>query len=361
MAFLELPHLDQIVGTLSELLPLVTRPVANTLADLETYRNRPLEELFPTPQRLPALAVRSRWTLPGLVAEDLIFPSLHVPLEPGFRERYDRDYRETHQVFARRVRPTGTRPALRLLYLHGYMQPETYVEELTLLTTMALLLKIEVIQIQHAYHGRRTPRSARLSGELFWTADLVRSVEALRQSVLDSRTLLALLLEEDDRPVGVAGISLGGSLAMALTCLEPRFFFSAPMIAHMDLTRMLADVPVLARMRRELRSFGWGIEEFGDFIRALGWYKLLPQVPTERILMLAASADRFFDPAVVEETWRQWGKPQIHWYPSSHMGFFLHAPDAIYRFSTFLAAMGERAQRLGSVATSSRRPEPAER
>jgi hypothetical protein len=27
--------------------------------------------------------------------------------------------------------------------------------------------------------------------------------------------------------------------------------------------------------------------------------------------------------------WHRWGEPEIHWYPSSHMGFLLHLPAAL--------------------------------
>ncbi|MFN8640243.1 MAG: alpha/beta hydrolase family protein [Candidatus Binatia bacterium] len=256
-------HPDVVVGRLSDLLEPFASPVANTLADLGVYGGRPLAQLFPAPRTRPAVTTTTRWRLPGLVSEDLVFRSAHVPLERRFRRRYRDEYPETHLVYARRIRPTSARARPRLLYLHGYMQPETLVEEMALLSGMALRLNVEVIQMQPPYHGRRAPRASRFSGELYWTADLVRSIEALRQSLLDARTLLHWLLAEDPRPVGVAGLSLGGALAACLACVEERFAFAIPLIAHMDLAALVADAPVLARMRRQLRSFGWGDREPG--------------------------------------------------------------------------------------------------
>jgi len=303
--------------------------VSNTLADLEVYAGRPLEELFPAPQRVPKVSVSARWRLPGLVSEDLVFRSLHVPIEPRFRRRYREQYRETRDVYARRIRPAAARRRPRLLYLHGYMQPESYIEEFALLVSMARQLNVEVIQMQFPYHGRRTPRGARFSGELYWTADLVRSFEALRQTLLDARTLLGCLLEEDARPVGVSGLSLGGALTLSLTCLEERFAFSVPLIAHMDLGALVADAPVLGKMRRDLHSFGWSNQQFGKFVASLGWHELLPKLPVDRILLIAASNDRFFEPRVVKAMWKRWGKPAIRWYPTSHMGFLPRLPEAL--------------------------------
>jgi hypothetical protein len=72
-------------------------------------------------------------------------------------------------------------------------------------------------------------------------------------------------------------------LTLALTCLDERFAFSVPLIAHMDLAAMVADAPVLESMRRELRQFGWGMEEFGKFVAEIGWHDLAPKLPPRRI------------------------------------------------------------------------------
>ena len=329
-------HPDVVVGGLSEILHRFANPVTDTLADVGTYSGRPLAQLFPAPTKVPDVKVMARWRVPGLISEDLVFRSLHVPLERKFRRRYREQYRETHLVYARRIRPASAGQRPRLLYLHGYMQPETMIEELALLSGMALRLNVEVIQMQPPYHGRRAPRGSRFSGELYWTADLVRSVEALRQTLLDARTLLQWLLAENARPVGVSGLSLGGALTASLACLEDRFAFAIPLIAHMDLAALVADAPVLAGMRRELRSFGWSGREFRRFVASLGWNELSSTLPPEQVLLIAATEDRFFAPRVVERMRTRWGKPDIRWYPTSHMGFLPQLPGALREMRTFI-------------------------
>jgi hypothetical protein len=332
----ELPHTDDLAGGLVLLAQRLTRPVANTLDEVDVYRGLAPHRLFPKPRRVPTARLERRWRVPGLVSEDISFPSAHRPLGKEFRKRYDAEYTENHTVYARRLRPRGARRRPRLLYIHGYMQPETYIEEFSLLAGMALYLGVEIVQVQPPYHGRRSPGSARFGGEYYWSADLVRSVEALRQSILDARSLLTWMLAEDERPVGVMGLSLGGALTATLTCLEKRFAFSIPLIAHMDLEALVADAPVLSRMRSDLRRFGWRRREFARFVRDLGWYELRPLLPPRRIRLFAASRDRFFDPAVVERMWRDWGEPAIDWYPSSHMGFLPHLPTVLVAIRDFI-------------------------
>jgi dienelactone hydrolase len=325
-----------VTGALARVAQIL-RPRPHDTGDrLACYEGRPPEELFPAPDRVPRVVRRRRWRVPGMTSEDLVFPSLHEPLEPGFRRHYHRRRRRIHTVYARRIAPVSAGARPRLLYIHGYMQPETVVEELGLLTTMARMLDMEVVQLQPPYHGRRKPRGARFDGELFWTADLVRSVESLRQTVLDARALLAWMRQEEARPVGVAGLSLGGALSAVLTCVEPRFAFSAPFIAHMDRAALLADAPVLGAMRADLRRFGWGPERFAAFVERLGWGRLRPVLPTDRIHLFAMEDDRFFRPEVVHRMWGQWGEPAIRWYPGSHMGFLRFLPDAVRRLRAFV-------------------------
>jgi hypothetical protein len=140
-------------------------------------------------------------------------------------------------------------------------------------------------------------------------------------------------------------------LTLGLTCLEERFAFSIPLIAHMDLEALVADAPVLRGMRHDLRSFGWGRKDFSAFVAGIGWRQLRPKLPVERILMVAASNDRFFDPRVVEEMWRQWGEPAIRWYPTSHMGFIAHLPEVLRLMRDFI----DHTVSLNSDASLSRR------
>ena len=329
-------HLDDLAGALARVIQVLRPAARNTLDRLGTYEGRSLDTLFPAPRRVPAALRRTRWRLPGLVGEDLSFPSLHEPLDPEFRRYYQARRRRNHTVYARSIRPDTHAERPRLLYIHGYMQPETFIEEFGLLATMAQLLQMEVVQLQPPYHGRRKSRGLRFDGDLYWTADLVRSVESLRQTILDARTLLAVMQKESPQPVGIAGLSLGGALAASLTCLEPGFAFAAPFIAHMDLGALVTDAPVLGAMREDLQRFGWTPRDFGAFTTRIGWNELEPVIPKERICLFAARDDHFFRASVVRTMWRRWQKPKIHWYPTSHMGFLAHLPNAVSRLRTFV-------------------------
>ena len=331
-----MPNLDDLAGVLVRPLQLLRSRPRNTLDRLSVYQEATRDELYPAPQGIPRVRRRRRWSLPGFDNEDLTFASPHEPLEPSFNAHYHQRSRRIQTVYARRIRPQGTEGRPRLLYIHGYMQPETVIEEHGLLGAIARTLNVEIVHLQPPYHGRRKPRSSPYDGERFWTADVVRSFEAMRQTVLDARTLLSVMLDESPSPVGVAGLSLGGAFAATLACLEPRFAFAAPLIAHMHMGALLRDAPVLGAMRKDLARFGWTSSDFGDFFERIGWNELEPLIASERILLLAAEHDRFFDAEVMRAMRRRWGDPEIHWYPTGHMGFIPHMPSAIGHLRRFV-------------------------
>lgn len=335
-----LPHLDDLTGLLAS-VPNALRPASrNTIEGLRAYEAIPAEALFAAPARAPQdVRTRRRWRLLGVESEDVSFRSDYQPIDEAFRRRYARDYVESHTVWARRLRPAGCEERPRLLYLHGYMQPETLVEEVGLLALLARRLRVEIVQVQPPYHGRRKPRRSWFDGDLYWTGDVVRSVEALRQTLIDARAVLSFMRAEGGRPVGVSGLSLGGFLTCALTCLDERFAFSLPLIGHMDIGAVLADAPVLGRMRGELRSFGWQPKDFGAFFERIGWNALTAKLPPERIRIFAARDDRFFDPARVERMAARFGGAPIEWYDCSHMGFIAHLPRASASMRAFIDAL----------------------
>jgi hypothetical protein len=44
-----------------------------------------------------------------------------------------------------------------------------------------------------------------------------------------------------------------------------------------------------------------------------------PRVAKENRLIVAAAADRLCTPAHARELWEHWDRPELHWYPGSHL------------------------------------------
>jgi pimeloyl-ACP methyl ester carboxylesterase len=267
----------------------------------------------------------------------LSWTSDHAVLCPRYRERHDEQYTANHTAYARWLLPTGQRRRRALIYVHGWLEPGSWVEEATLFRRWTKTLDTDVIHFALPFHGRRNPSGALFSGELFWTADLVRSTEGVRQAVHDVRQLVAWLRAEGYEEVGVTGLSLGGAITMLLACLDPAPDYIIPIIAHLRLHDVVEHAPIMWRMKRDLDAWGVDSAQRRTLFERLGLSRYQPRLPAERQLWIEAREDVYIDAALVEAQWDEWGRPPICWLPGGHMTIALHVGSLTDRMARFLA------------------------
>lgn len=325
-----------------------SRPTPNTLEELHPYTAMGVDKLFGVEPPIPDMRLSDRRKPFGFRWTDITFESPHEPLSESFGRLQKSAYQANNVVHARwiRHRRGGARPTM--LFLHSWMQPVSWFEDVMLLPRFASALNVDVLSMHLPYHGQRKPEASAYHGEYFWTADLVRTFEALRQSVHDARALIGWLARETDAPIGVMGVSLGGMVALALSCFESRLDFSIPVAAHLDLAGILEDAALLTPMRRELERHGWQPEDVYAYTHSLGLYDVSPCIPRERILFIAGLYDRILTAERTEALWERWGKPHIHWFPGGHLGILLHMRKTLAAARRHI----ERTTASGSAAQS---------
>jgi hypothetical protein len=325
---------DRIVGGLSRLLQLRSAQV-NTVDDLAPYLGAPLSVMFPDPvvprdvERRPMRAGRRS----DRVIERLQWHSPHAPLCPHYRARHAGEYARNQIATARYMYPRAGPRAAALVYVHGWLEPAPW--QALFLPRLYDALGVDVLHLQLPFHGTRKPKSALFHGEFFWTADLVRSIEAVRQSCFDARTLVAWLRAQGYLEVGVTGLSMGASVAMVLACLEPVPDYIAPIIGHLQLAEAIEEAPIFWRMKSDLERFGIGAARRRQIFAQLGFESLRPILATDRQLWIMAREDIYIPAPVVERQWHEWGEPAIEWLPGGHMTFALSLTRAVERLRTF--------------------------
>jgi dienelactone hydrolase len=332
---------DRIVGRLTHLLHL-RGAQNNTVDDLGPYLGAPTDVLFPAPV-VPRDLQRRRSRLPragGRVLETLQWHSQHVPLCPHYRARHAGEYARNQTVTARWSYPGSGPRRKALLYVHGWLEPGPWIEETVLLPKLYDVLGVDVVHVQLPFHGSRNPKSALFHGEFFWSADLVRSFEAVRQSCIDARTVVAWLRAQGYDEVGVTGFSLGGSITMVLACVDPTPDYIVPVVSHLQLAEAVEDAPILWRMKADLERFGVDRARRKKIFEQFGIESLLPKLPPERQLWIMARDDVYIASRLVEAQWKAWGEPPIEWIPGGHMTFPLSLPRIVERMRTFHAALG---------------------
>lgn len=335
---------DEVAGLLSHALHMWRGARDNTVADLGPYLDAPLETLFP-PVVVPRdmKRRRPRVALGRRVTETLRWHSQHVPLCPHYRARHSGEYWLNTRVTARWMHPRRGPRKRALIYVHGWLEPGPWIEERVFLPRIQDELDVDVLHIQLPFHGSRNPRSALFHGEFFWSADLVRTVESVRQSVTDVRTLMAWLRATMGyEEIGVTGISLGGGLTMALACVDPPPDYVIPIVGHLKLGEAVEDAPILYRMRADLERFGIDRKQRKELFDRLGLARLRPKLPPERQLWIAAENDVYITAPLVREQWREWGEPPIEWIPGGHITFPLYIGRMVGHMRRFHASLQRR-------------------
>ena len=326
---------DRVVGSMSRLLH-VRSAKHNTRLELERYLGLGPVEMFPEPPPLTGVTPQRTLVDRALHSSTLSWPSAHHVLSAEYRARHEGEYKRNLTAWMRWVRPDGAQRKRIILYVHGWLEPGSWAEEATLFRKWGRELDVDLAHVALPFHGRRTPRRSIFSGEYFFTADFVRSIEAVRQAVCDARSAMGWLRGQGYEEVGIAGISLGGSLTMLLGCLDPAPDFIIPIISHLELAEAVEHASIMWRMKRDLDHWGIHETERRDIMRRLGWSEYVPVVPAERQLWIQAREDAYIDAALAEGQWRRWGEPPILWIEGGHMTFPLEIGRITDRMRAFL-------------------------
>lgn len=327
---------DEIAGRLSHVLHGFRGPKESTLGDLDAYLDRPLPELFPEPPALREPRVHGSIVSALLRTTTLSWESPHDALSVKYRRRYLDEYAATHTVWARWVRPDRRQRRECLVYVHGWLEPGSWVEEAFMFPRWTRELGVDVVHVALPFHGPRNPRGALFSGEYFWTADLVRSIESVRQSICDVRQTIEWLRRQGYERVGATGISMGGSLAMLLACLAPTPDYVIPIVGHLLLGEAVENATILWRVKQDLEKFGASAERRLSIFRRLGLETALPLLPPDRQLWINAREDGHIAPELVTRQWEAWGRPNLHWIEGGHMTFPLHLAEITSEMRAFL-------------------------
>ncbi len=328
--------IDHLVGFFSLYAHLPSVPHPDTLAQIESYYRLPREVMFPDPPAHPVIEARRTVRQLTYRRQTLVGESAHRAIHPAYQARHDTEYAANQTLWARRITPHLRRNDDLLIYVHGWMQPGAIAEELVLMPWATQLLGADIVHLDLPFHARRKPRSSIVHGSFYWSADLVRTIEAVRQSVMDVRTLVRWARDQGYRRVGVSGVSLGGVVTMLTACAEDDLDWACPLVADINLKAALENAPILGAMRRDLTRANLTLDKVGAILDQIGLGDYPLRIERERMLIVAAVDDLFLQPDPLLETWEKWGKPRIHWIPGGHMTIIANMVPVWFEMNRFM-------------------------
>jgi hypothetical protein len=238
--------------------------------------------------------------------ERFTFPTLHRMPIP-----------ETNTAFGRFYGVRGVPDAPVVLISHGWAHRMLRTIE-HLYVRPFLKAGFAVAFVSHPMHLERTPRGS-YSGELVVSADVVLTVDAFRQGVIDLIGAADWLRSRGHREIGVLGYSLGGYLAGIMAAVRGDWSFVVIGGAGHSPVSPIMDTPLGTNVREDLAACGMG--DRASLTRAwtiISPGAFTPKVPKERILLVAGLYDQIMLPRSVRRLWNTWDRPALHWLRRSH-------------------------------------------
>jgi dienelactone hydrolase len=246
---------------------------------------------------------------------------------------------ENNTVHAEYFRPSGPvgrrRPAVIVLHILG--------ADFALSRYLAARLAergVAALFVQLPYYGARRPPGA---PKRFLSADVDRSIGAMRQGVCDVRRAAAWLAgrpEVDPAQLGVTGISLGGIVAALATAIDPTLNRGVFLLAGGDLARILWEMPEAeaARYRALWVASGRTQADLRALTAPFDPLTYAPRLVGKRLLMMAGNVDEVIPPACTRALWSAAGRPPIIWYDCGHYSALAYLLPAVRTTVEFFAA-----------------------
>lgn len=297
------------------------RASAQVVLDPELQRNPARYFEFPeSTMKLESVAERVRRNLPGgrQWAREFV----------GHYTAYAEDAQEDRvddRILLDHWMHEPERRRATILALHGFTMGQPRVDSVALFASHWYRNGLDVALLTLPYHGARTPRGARFSGEHFAVPHVARLAEAVRRGVYEIRLLTTWLQKTSGAPVGILGLSLGGYLGALTAGLFDDLDFVIPMVPPVcigDLAHRFFQKSRYARAGEAERSPAFSYDELRASYRVHSPLAHPLRMPRERVFIVAGRGDRIVPPEHPYALWLHWGEPAIHWYSGSHVAPF---------------------------------------
>lgn len=261
----------------------------------------------------------TRRTIAGERVEALRFESEFEPFDETVRSRFLR-YRKNREAHALLWRHGGAwRPIL--ISIHGYGMGRAAIDLPWLrhrgwdMAGLHRNLGVDVVYFVLPLHGPRADGLRSATG--FVDEHPLLTTAALAQAIWDLRRLVGWLRGQGAEAIGIQGISLGGYVSSLYAALDPALTVAMPTVPAVDL------VPSLHSQLPRYQRDRWQREGFHSLLtRAWSLHSPLSyrvRVPKAGRLLVAGFADRITPPPQVRALWEHWDRPELHWYPGSHL------------------------------------------
>ena len=256
-----------------------------------------------------ALSLRYDLRHSGVTVYDLTFPS---PVQG--------DIAENNAVYAEYFRPK-TRAKVPAVVVLDIMQGNQLIARGEALWLAQNGVAAMVVVLPH-YNQRRAPGSK----IKLVSPDIVRTLDGIRQGVLDCRAAVAWLAarpEIDADHLGMVGTSLGSFLTGLTSANEPRIKNVCMVLGGGGLVDAYYDHPKAKPVTEWIDRLG-GKRLVKNLIAPVDPITYAAQLKGKNLLLIAAKEDEIVPPRAATQLWEATGKQRIVWLDAGHITAAFH-------------------------------------
>jgi pimeloyl-ACP methyl ester carboxylesterase len=258
---------------------------------------------------------------PGGRIELVRFSSPYVPLNPNIRKSYLRHQQNAVARAQHWRHDDGPRPTL--LVIHGFGASPAWFNTLFFALEDFFESGWDIVLFTMPFHGGRSGPRTPFNGAEMFMGGVATVNECIIQAICDLRVMLSYLHTTGAPRVGVTGLSLGGYTTAALASVAAELDFAVPNATVCSVPALLRQwfpsnlaEAVLGRLK------GIPQELVDDALSLHSPLLYKPQLPRERLMVVAGLGDRLTPPEHSLMLWEHWGRPDLQWFPGSHVLHF---------------------------------------
>jgi pimeloyl-ACP methyl ester carboxylesterase len=170
------------------------------------------------------------------------------------------------------------------------------------------------------YHFRRRPKGT-WSGELVFGGNLIRSAEAIRQSVTEVRMVTRMLKAAGAPEVGLWGMSLGGWVGGLVLCHEPDLACGWLVQPIPDVATAIWDSEGGWVLRRQMEQRGFDRERAERLFPLVCPSHGKLRLAANRVLIVGGTYDSVAPPMKLKALARGWGGAHYREVAQGHIGY----------------------------------------
>ena len=190
-----------------------------------------------------------------------------------------------------------------VILLHGWNDIINHRVRYPLMTRQINRHGFNAATLVAPFHFERRPRQIGAWSN-FLSPDILRTVEAVRQAIAETRAFAEWLRREGCPALGLMGVSLGGWLAGLTIGRDATFSCAVLLVPVARLDRLVAE----AAFCRGLQP---AFEGQPDGASKLNLMRHRPAIPKTNVLLIEALYDLFVPAETMEELWSAWDQPEI--------------------------------------------------